>query len=120
MTRVARGRYIRKARNTIDNAVQARVLSMADLSCSMALKVKLSDALDDDHTRGRTEALCAAMSPQEEEDSLVWHLQPFRDIRYAAIMFNYANLDQTPLQSSPGHEGGHMPMRSNRRKTRRF
>jgi hypothetical protein len=44
---------------------------MAGLSCSMALKIKLSDALDDDHTRGRIEALCAAMSPQEEGDSLV-------------------------------------------------
>jgi hypothetical protein len=27
----------------------------------------------------------------------VWHLHPFHDIKHAAIMFNYANVDQTPI-----------------------
>ena len=89
--------YIRKARNIVDSAVTAQALSMAGLSCSMALKVKLSDGLGDDYTTRRIEALCAEMSPQEEGDSLVWHLNPFHDIKHAAIMFNYANLDKTPI-----------------------
>jgi hypothetical protein len=27
----------------------------------------------------------------------VWRLHPFHNIRHAAIMFNYANVDQTPI-----------------------
>lgn len=91
--------YIRKARTVLESAVPARALLQAGLACSLKISVKLigEDAVRGPYNESVLNKLRAIMPPVEGHNVLEWHLHPLHDIKHAAIMFDYARLDKTPI-----------------------
>lgn len=99
--------YIRKARNVLESAVPARALVQAGLSCSLKIGVNL---IGEGAVRGRFDEdalnkLRAIMSPVDGDNTQTWHLHPLHDIKHAAIMFEYAGLDKTPIYNMASVNG---------------
>ncbi|MGE4483014.1 hypothetical protein [Acidocella sp.] len=84
--------YIRKARNTLSEAVEPAALYNAGLSCGFEIKVDANEARGR-YMEDRMEELRNYMPAHEHGDVLSWNLLPFNDPKHAALMFIYRGLD---------------------------
>ncbi|HQT89957.1 MAG TPA: hypothetical protein PK677_15690 [Acidiphilium sp.] len=88
--------YIRKARSALGDAVEPAALYNEGLSCSLEIKVKMTDECEQ-YEQNRVEELRSHLPAQKQGDVLSWSLSPFHDMKHAALMFIYSSLDKREI-----------------------